>query len=176
MAVNSIRTNAAPQLRGAIRQAARASGVSFEYLLTTAQSESNLNPAAQAPTSSAKGLYQFIEQTWLATMKGAGSSSGYGRFADAISRAADGRFEVANPAMRSAIMRLRGDPAASAMMAGSFTRNNAEQLRSAIGRQPSEARSICSLTARPIRASCSAAPDRPAFAQRSSLTPHQFLW
>ena len=32
--------------------------------------ESNLNPAAQASTSSAKGLYQFIEQTWLGTMKG----------------------------------------------------------------------------------------------------------
>lgn len=35
-------------------------------------------------------------------------------------------------------MRLRSDPAASAMMAGSFTRSNAEQLRSAIGRQPSD--------------------------------------
>ncbi len=40
--------------------------------------------------------------------------------------------------MRTAIMRLRDDPKASALMAGAFTRNNATQLASAIGRQPSE--------------------------------------
>ncbi len=51
---------------------------------------------------------------------------------------ADGRFEVADPAMRTAIMQLRSDPAASAMMAGAFTRANSDQLRSAIGRQPTE--------------------------------------
>jgi hypothetical protein len=138
MAINSIPTNAAPQITGAIRQAARASGVSFEYLLTTAQIESNLNPAAQAPTSSAKGLYQFIEQTWLATMKGSGPANGFGRFADAISQTPDGRFDVADPAMRTAIMRLRSDPATSATMAGAFTRANADQLRGALGRPPSE--------------------------------------
>ena len=49
-----------------------------------------------------------------------------------------GATTVADPTMRAEIMRLRSDPAASAMMAGSFTRSNAEQLRSAIGRQPSE--------------------------------------
>lgn len=138
MAVNSTTANAAPQITGAIRHAARASGISFEYLMTTARIESNLNPGAQATTSSAKGLYQFIEQTWLATMKGDGPAHGYGHFADAISRAPDGHLEVANPAMRTAIMRLRNDPAASATMAGAFTRANAEQLRANIGRPPSE--------------------------------------
>ncbi|MEI9806035.1 MAG: transglycosylase SLT domain-containing protein [Pseudolabrys sp.] len=62
MAVTAASLNAAPQIAGAIRQAARSSGVSFEYLMTTAKIESNLNPGAQASTSSAKGLYQFIEQ------------------------------------------------------------------------------------------------------------------
>ena len=61
--------SAAPQITGAIRQAAQSTGISFEYLLTTAKIESNLNPSAQASTSSAKGLYQFIDQTWLGTMK-----------------------------------------------------------------------------------------------------------
>ena len=138
MAVNPANANAAPQVTGAIQQAARSSGISFEYLLTTAQIESNLNPGAQASTSSAKGLYQFIEQTWLATMKGGGPATGYGRYADAITRSADGRYEVADPAMRAAIMQLRSDPAASAMMAGAFTRANASHLQSAIGRQPTE--------------------------------------
>jgi len=138
MAVLSATANTAPQITGAIQQAARSSGISFEYLLTTAQIESNLNPSAQASTSSAKGLYQFIEQTWLGTLKGAGPTAGLGRYADAISIGADGRFEVADPAMRTAIMQLRSDPAASAMMAGAFTRANSDQLRSAIGRQPTE--------------------------------------
>jgi hypothetical protein len=138
MAVNPATANAAPQITGAIQQAANSSGISFEYLLTTAKIESNLNPGAQAATSSAKGMYQFIEQTWLATMKASGPANGYGRYADAISRSPDGRYEVADPAMRAAIMQLRSDPAASAMMAGAFTRANADQLRSTIGRQPSE--------------------------------------
>ena len=138
MAVNSVPPNAAPQITGAIRQAAKSSGISFEYLLTTAQIESNLNPAAQASTSSAKGLYQFIEQTWLATMKSSGPASGYGRLADAISQSPDGRFDVADPNLRAAIMKLRSDPAVSAAMAGAFTRSNADQLQSSLGRPPSE--------------------------------------
>jgi hypothetical protein len=138
MAVNSAAAAATPQITGAIRQAARSTGISFEYLLTTAHIESNLNPAAQASTSSAKGLYQFIEQTWLGTVKAEGPALGLGQFADAISRGPDGRYEVADPAMRTAIMKLRGDPGASAMMAGAFTRSNAAQLSGAIGRKPSE--------------------------------------
>jgi hypothetical protein len=35
-------------------------------------------------------------------------------------------------------MRLRGDLAVSATLAGAFTRNNAAQLNAAIGRAPSE--------------------------------------
>jgi hypothetical protein len=138
MAVDSVHASATSQVTGAIRQAAHSSGISFEYLLTTAQIESNLNPAAQASTSSAKGLYQFIEQTWLGTMKQDGAATGYGHYADAITRSPDGRYEVADPSMRTAIMRLRSDPTASATLAGAFTRNNAEQLRSAIGRPPSD--------------------------------------
>ena len=138
MAVNSATANTAPQITGAIRQAAKSSGISFEYLVTTAKIESNLNPAAQASTSSARGLYQFIDQTWLGTLKTGGAASGYGRFADAISKSSDGRYEVADPAMRTAIMQLRSDPAASAAMAGAFTRANADQIQSSIGRPATE--------------------------------------
>ncbi|MGC1916682.1 MAG: lytic transglycosylase domain-containing protein, partial [Pseudolabrys sp.] len=45
-------TASAPQVTGAIRQAAQSTGISFEYLLTTAKIESNFNPTAQASTSS----------------------------------------------------------------------------------------------------------------------------
>jgi hypothetical protein len=138
MAIFSINGGAGPPVAGAIRDAARSTGTSFEYLLTTAQIESNLNPAAQATTSSAKGLYQFIDQTWLATMKNAGPALGFSRYAAAIVQGPDGRYDVPDPAARAAIMRLRADPAVSATMAGIFTRSNAAQLNAAIGRAPSE--------------------------------------
>ena len=138
MAIDSILANASARVASAIRDAARTTGASFEYLLTAARMESNLNPAAQATTSSAQGLYQFIDQTWLATLKNAGPAHGYGQYADAITVSADGRYEVADPNQRAAIMRLRNDPAVSATMAGAFTQANAAQLAAGIGRQPSE--------------------------------------
>jgi hypothetical protein len=138
MAISSVSGNPVSQIAGAIKDAAQTIGISFEYLLATAKIESNLNPAAQAPTSSAKGLYQFIDQTWLGTMKQAGSTLGLSRYADAISQTSDGRYEVADPAMRAAIMRLRGDPSTSAMLAGALTRSNAAQVSAVIGRPPTE--------------------------------------
>jgi soluble lytic murein transglycosylase-like protein len=115
MAVHPATASAAPQITGAIRRAAQSTGISFEYLLTTAQIESNLNPSAQASTSSAKGLYQFIDQTWLGTMKQSGAALGLGRYADAIVRSRNGHYQVSDPTMRAAILRLRNDPQASAL-------------------------------------------------------------
>jgi hypothetical protein len=137
MAVNPATASGAPQITGAIRQAAQSTGISFEYLLTTAKIESNFNPSAQASTSSAKGLYQFIDQTWLGTMKQDGSALGLGRYANAIARSSDGHYEVSDPSMRAAILKLRNDPQASAMLAGALTRNNATLVGASIGRQPS---------------------------------------
>ena len=137
MAIHPATAGGGPQITGAIRQAAQSTGISFEYLLTTAQIESNMNPSAQASTSSAKGLYQFIDQTWLGTMKQDGAALGLGQYADAISRSSGGHYEVSDPAMRAAILRLRNDPQASAMLAGALTRNNATLVGSNIGRQPS---------------------------------------
>jgi hypothetical protein len=138
MAVDSITCNLAPQINGAIRKAAQSTGISFNYLLTTAKIESSLNPTAKASTSSATGLYQFIEQTWLGTVKQDGAALGLGQYADAISKGSDGRYTVADPATRQALMKLRNDPATSAMMAGALARNNAFHLTGMIGRRPTE--------------------------------------
>jgi len=143
MAVDRVANSAggngvAPQISGAISKAAESTGISFQYLLTTARIESSLNPQAQAATSSAKGLYQFIDQTWLATVKQDGAALGMGQYADAITRTASGRYEVADPAMRSEILKMRTDPATSAMMAGALARTNAEYLTAATGKVPTE--------------------------------------
>jgi Transglycosylase SLT domain len=138
MSVENVVSSLASQISGAIQKAARSTGISFQYLLTTAQIESGLNPQAQAPTSSAKGLYQFIDQTWLGTVKNDGPALGLGQYANAITQTADGRYEVADPTARAAIMKLRNDPSTSAMMAGALARNNAAQLQASTGRAPSE--------------------------------------
>jgi hypothetical protein len=134
MIVDPSGTNQA--VTGAIRQAARMTGTDFKYLLATAQVESNLNPTAKASTSSAHGLFQFIEQTWLGMLKERGPALGYAPYADAIARRPSGEYAVSDPRMRGAVMNLRSDPTANALMAGAYTRMNAGKLAERLGREP----------------------------------------
>src|ERR1700716_788432 len=126
------------RIAGAIKQAATTTGTSFEYLLATAKMESNFNPTASASTSSARGLYQFIDQTWLGTVKEAGTQLGYGKYADAITKSPSGSYSVSNPAARTAIMKLRDDPAAASSMAAVLTQSNSFKLTGKIGRRPTD--------------------------------------
>jgi hypothetical protein len=131
-------TEAPPQVSGAIANASRATGADFDYLLKTALQESNFDAGAKASGSSATGLFQFVDQTWLATLKQAGPALGYGPYANAIVASSSGQYSVPDPAARRAVMSLRLDPVANAAMAGALTRSNAAGLRTAIGREPTE--------------------------------------
>src|SRR3546814_12924470 len=51
----------------AVQAASARTGIDFDYLVDVARVESRFNPTAKAPTSPARGLYQFTTQTWLAT-------------------------------------------------------------------------------------------------------------
>ena len=137
MIIESTRA-AASSVTGAIRDAAAATGASFDYLLKTAARESNLDPAAKAANSSATGLFQFIDQTWLETVKWAGPQLGYSAYANDIAQTPSGQLAVADPARRREIMGLRNDPAAAAAMAGAFTQRNAALLGDKLGRPASE--------------------------------------
>jgi hypothetical protein len=127
-----------PAVTGAIRHASRVTGTNFQYLVATAQVESRFNPGAAAPTSSARGLFQLIEQTWLATLKEQGPALGYGDVANAIERTASGQYAVTDPRLNNRIMNLRSDPTANAVMAGAYTKTNASQLAGRLGRSPTE--------------------------------------
>ena len=123
-------------LSKAIASAGDRNGVDFDYLLQTAIRESSLNPSAKAKTSSAVGLFQFIEGTWLEVIKEEGPRLGYGAVADKIERTSNG-YRVSDPKMRDAILSLREDPAMAADLAAAFTRRNGDYLANKFGRMPS---------------------------------------
>jgi hypothetical protein len=122
-------------VEAAIRRASASTGVDFDFLMKTAQRESAMNPSARARTSSAAGLFQFIEQTWLSTLKQHGAKHGYGQYADLIYKGQDGRYRV-DGAARNVVLDLRYDPVAASAMAGELTSSNAAYLRGRIGREP----------------------------------------
>jgi hypothetical protein len=124
------------QVTAAIRRASRTTGATFDYLLNTAMRESSLDPKAQAKTSSARGLYQFIESTWLTMVKEEGAKYGLGRLASAIERGPDGEYRVNDPKARAQILKLREDPKIASLMAGALATRNSEDLTSALGRKP----------------------------------------
>lgn len=117
-----------------LRRAADETGSDFGYLLRTAMRESSLNPAAQAATSSASGLFQFIEQTWLATVKRHGSEHGLKAYADAIQVGSNGRYKVADAGLKAEILALRKDPETAALMAGELTNQTRAEMEAELGR------------------------------------------
>ncbi len=129
---------AVPQgLAQVLNSAGDKSNVDFDYLLQTAMRESSLNPEAKAATSSAVGLFQFLESTWLQVVKEQGPRLGYGQYADAITRDANGDYTVKNKALRKEILALREDPQMAADMAAAFTQANGDYLQSKFGKMPS---------------------------------------
>jgi len=132
MSVQSIRG----VVEAAIQRASSATGVDFGYLMGAARRESGYNPNAKAKTSSATGLFQFVDQTWLATLKQHGAKYGYARYADLIQKGPSGHYYVSGPEARATVMDLRLDPHASALMAGELAADHAAYLRGRVGREP----------------------------------------
>lgn len=130
--------SANPQIAAALQQASQRTGTDFDYLLKTAMRESSLDCTAKSGTSSACGLFQFTEQSWLGTLKRNGDDLGLGQHASQITQDGRGRFNVADPAARQEILALRNDPTASALMAGAYTSESESILSSRLDRDVSE--------------------------------------
>ena len=131
---SSIAPASSQRFQAVFEEASRVTGTRFDFLLRTAQRESGMRADAKAPTSSATGLFQFIEKTWLETMKEAGPQLGYGKQASQISQVGD-KYYVQDRKARQEILALRNDPKASALMAGAYARKNEMQLAERLGRQ-----------------------------------------
>jgi hypothetical protein len=131
-AVNAVSTGTSA--RSAIALASQKTGVDFSYLMGQAQLESGMRSDARAGTSSASGLYQFIDQSWLRVMKQHGAEHGMAWASDAISTSGSGRMTVSDPATRRAIMSLRNDPQAASLMAAEHASDNKDALENSLGR------------------------------------------
>ena len=123
------------EAQAAIARASAATGVGFNFLLAQAKLESGLNPSARAGNSTATGLYQFIDNTWLDTLDRHAGEHGLDWADQAITRNG-GRASVADPAARAQIMALRYDPDVSALMAAELARDNSAELNGFLGREP----------------------------------------
>ena len=110
-------------------------GVSFSYLMAQAGKESSFRPDVSARDSSATGLFQFTEQTWLEMLRRHGSNYGLDSVTSEIYRGSDGLLTAKNPDTLSRLLDMRKDPNLSALMAGEYAKSNKNVLEQALGRK-----------------------------------------
>jgi hypothetical protein len=111
------------EVMAALKSAAQKTGVGFDYLVKTAQRESNFNPDAKAGTSSATGLFQFTDATWMSMLERYGAKHGV---------STDGQT-------RAELLALRKDARLSSLMAGELAGENAKILQKKLGREATSA-------------------------------------
>ena len=125
----------------AIRLSSVRTGVEFSYLMELAAVESAFNPVAEAPGSSAAGLYQFTHDTWLNSIKSHGDKYGLGSYAAqveyTVDRRGNRRPRIANQAVYRHVLALRKNPRVSAIMAAESVRENLSRLSSRFEQTPS---------------------------------------
>lgn len=124
------------RVTAAIADASARTGVAFDYLMDQAQLESGMRPDARARTSSATGLYQFTNQTWLATLKRHGPAHGLDWASAAIAQKSDGSFAVRDSGLRNQILDLRTHPETAAVMAAELASDNKDYLQSRLDGSP----------------------------------------
>jgi hypothetical protein len=140
---------AAGRVLPALVEASRRTGVPFDALFQTARLESGFDPDARARTSSATGLFQFIDSTWLKTLARHGARHGLA------------------PATREEALGLRRDPYAASLMAAHHIADNAAVLSARTGRAPGQvelylAHFLGAGGAADFLEGLAATPDRPA--------------
>ncbi|MFO1126730.1 MAG: transglycosylase SLT domain-containing protein [Methylocystis sp.] len=112
-------------------KAAQTTEMDPALLMAIADKESNFSSSAKARTSSASGLFQFVEKTWLKAVKTFGWRHGHSDTAAAI--ASDDAPRV-NGQKRAQILNLRNDPYLSAVLAAEMLKKDSARIAEKIGR------------------------------------------
>lgn len=118
----------------AVLEAAARTGVDPAYLCALADKESGWSRDARSSSSSAVGLFQFLEATWLRMVKSHGAAWGLESEADAISIGAKGPL-VADAGARRRILEMRRDPWYSAILAAEMLKRDRALVGERLGRE-----------------------------------------
>lgn len=113
-------------------------GVDPRLLMAIADKESSFMARARAPTSTATGLFQFIDGTWLRAIRDFGAHFGLEQEARLVEVGELGPV-VNDPDERRRILDMRNDPFLSTLFAASMLRAEQEKLAGRLGRQISDA-------------------------------------
>jgi len=114
--LSSLTERAGAKIAGSIERASHKTGVDFAYLMQQAGAESSFQAEAKAKTSSATGLFQFIDRTWLSMVERYGEKYG---------------VDTTQP--KQDLLALRKDPELSSYMAGELAKENESVLQSLLG-------------------------------------------
>lgn len=121
---------AGAKIASAIQNASAKTGVDFSYLLKQAQIESSFKSDVKASSSSATGLYQFIDKTWLSMVNKHGDKYGLSDLASQI----NDNGKVACNAVKKEILELRKDPELCSLMAAEMAADNKAHLEKSTGK------------------------------------------
>ncbi len=122
--LQSLSQRAGGRVTNAIHKASIKTGVDFSYLMQQAAAESSFDAKAKASTSSASGLYQFIEKTWLNTVKKHGQKHGL----EYLTKYIDDNGNISDKNIKKQILDLRNNPEIASTMAAEFASDNKEIL------------------------------------------------
>ncbi|NNM74645.1 transglycosylase SLT domain-containing protein [Enterovirga sp. DB1703] len=111
-----------------IIRASRLTQVDPVLLMAIADKESSFATEIQAQTSSATGLFQFIERTWLGVVRDFGTAYGLDREARLV------QSGPLAPAERTRILDLRRDAYLSAIFAAEMLKRDSLRIQRRIGR------------------------------------------
>ncbi|MGO4284066.1 transglycosylase SLT domain-containing protein [Bosea sp. TAB14] len=116
-----------------IVRASKVVGADPTLLMAVADKESSFSTAVKAQTSSATGLYQFIEQTWLGVIYEFGAKHGLVAETKLIGKSGR-QFVVTDSSQRQRILDMRREPYISALLAAEMLKRDTLRLERALGR------------------------------------------
>lgn len=116
-----------------ILRAAEVTGVDPAYMMALADKESSFLSDVKASTSSAEGLFQFVEKTWLEVIRDFGPKHGF-RGAASFVETVNGQLTIQNETIRQWVLGLRREPYVAAVMAAEMLKRDRERIQRRIGR------------------------------------------
>jgi len=135
---DAARFNIGSDVLAAIRLGSIRTGVDFSFLMELARVESSFNPAARAPKSTATGLFQFMDYSWIEAIRKYGANYGLKDYATRVKLIDDG--EQGQPSMtydplQLEVLALRLNPRLSTLLAAENIKRNKRNLSSRLRRK-----------------------------------------